>query len=480
MEQICLYVPDYIVTIYRSVTSGGLLSFFGLVIALLIPFAIFIINNNNRTDEEKDFARVERAVILNKVMHVPFLVVATFFGGLASLLFIDNVHCNTMEIIHNLVMCVIIIAATVTIMWIIKDTILWIKSSAKPDTIDSFCFKKWKEYLEKIDDKDFYDTWSSIFGNKKLSAVLQPAYLSIFFDKIEAKKSSEKFIKYRILCENLKNIKIHNPGVLEILVNGVDLDYSGITLLNMIRDNCGLAGDYNLLMDYIDKKVQDNQNNESGSLIVKDFLFDGIRYFFKDEKKEREFVNAIPPSWKLNSLLQSAPQVMSKAMAVYYPEIMQYLLDKQNEKNIGLLEHINIALIGGLGNADIDERLLADICEIYGSSYRIIPLKDGQTLEQKLIEDYLKIETRYFANSNMYTVILDSNGKLSSKQSEKIQETNAIKILINIFPKIITDKTHIKEMQKEIKKQLTNSPNDYRLNRLSKIYNSLLQYASKA
>ena len=163
--------------------------------------------------------------------------------------------------------------------------------------------------------------------------------------------------------------------------------------------------------------------------------------------------NAIPPSWKLNSLLQSAPQIMSKAMAVYYPEIMQYLLDKQNEKNIGLLEHINIALIGGLGNADIDERLLADICEIYGSSYRIIPLKDGQTLEQKLIEDYLKIETRYFANSNMYTVILDSNGKLSTKQSEKIQETNAIKILINIFPKIITDKTHIKEMQKEIKKR---------------------------
>ena len=258
------------------------------------------------------------------------------------------------------------------------------------------------------------------------------------------------------------------------------MDHSGVILLNMIRDTCGLTGDFNLLIDYIDKKIANDPDDAKSNLIIKDFLFDGIRRFFKDEKKEREFVNAIPSSWKLNLLLQPESRIMPKTMAIYYPEIIQYLLDRQKEKNIGILEHINIALIGGLGNADIDERLLVDVCEIYSNSYRIIPPEDNQTPEQKLVEDYLKLGARYFANTNMYTIIPDSNGKPSTEQPEKIQEVNAIKILIHIFPRIITNKAHIKKMQKEVKKQLVSSPNDYRLKRLLKIYTVLLQYISKS
>lgn len=478
MNTPCSNIPDSIVVIFKSISSGNLLTFFGLIIALLIPFAIFLIDNSNKTEEEKDFAKVERAVILERVMHVRILIITIFVGGIASLLFIDNMPCKLTNIILNFIYSVIIIITTMIIMWIIKDIVLWMLSSTKADNTESFCFKKWKDYLEKIDDQDFYDTWNRIFGNKKLPEALQPAYLSIFFERSITKKPSEEHMRYRIIYNNFNNVQIYNPSVLKIVIDNIAINSSSIFLLNKIRNGCGLDGDFDILMDYLNKRLQKDNNNRETEIIIKDFFFNGIRHFFNEPAKEKAFVNAIPISWKLNSLLQR-PNNISKIIATFYPSLVIYLLGKQDGKNIWFLEHVNTSVVGNIVDDNLNERLLADICEIYDNSYRIILAKDSQTPEQKLIEDYQRLEPRYFANSSIYTIIMDKNGKESTRESERRQCNNTLKIINFIFPDIITNRNHINNMQKEIKKQLKEQPEDYRLQRLSTIYKIISDYLPK-
>ena len=231
-------------------------------------------------------------------------------------------------------------------------------------------------------------------------------------------------------------------------------------------------------MDYLNKRLQKDNNNQETEIIIKDFLFNGIRHFFNEPTKEKAFVNAIPVSWKLNSLLQR-PNNISKIIATFYPSLVIYLLGKQDGKNIWFLEHINTSVVGNIVDDNLNERLLADICEIYDNSYRIILAKDNQTPEQKLIEDYQRLEPRYFANSSIYTIIMDKNGKESTRESERRQYDNTLKIINFIFPDIITNRNHINNMQKEIKKQLKEQPENYRLQRLSTIYKIISDYLPK-
>lgn len=473
MEQICRSIPEAIVVLYKSISSGGLLAFFGLILALLIPFAIFLIDGSNKTDEEKDFAKVERAVILKTVMRVPLLVTSLFLGGFASLLFIDDMPCKMEEVIWNALFCTTILFSIITIMWIIKDIIIWIKSSAKPDNINSLCFKKWKQYLSDIDDAEFYETWNTIFSNRKLSDALQPAYLSIFLEKTRNQKPSEKYTSYRIICENFNNLQIYNPGVMETIIQNIEIEYTSIQLLRSIRDNCSPTGDFDLLMCYIDKRLQEDNNNQEVKFIVRNLLFDGIKHYFDNKELEEAFVDAIPVNWKLSSIHQNNSNKISRAIAAIYPELVFYLLNRQNNDNLGIIEHINASIVGSVCNDEIDERLLADVCEIYDNPLRIIVSDERKTPEQILIENYLKLEPRYFANSNTYYIINDKNNKPSVEQSEREQEKNTLKVLSVIFPNIISDGNHIKKMQKEIKKQFKEQPNNYHLERLSRIFSIL-------
>ncbi len=477
MEQICQSIPEAIVVLYKSISSGGLLAFFGLILALLIPFAIFLIDGSNKTDEEKDFAKVERAVILKTVMHVPLLVTSLFLGGFASLLFIDDMPCKTEEIIWNALFCTTILSSIITIMWIIKDIIIWMKSSAKPDNIESFCFKKWKKYLEKLNDKEFYDTWNGIFSNRKLSETLQPAYLSIYFEKIKSIEKPKSFISYSVLYQNLNNINTSNPGVLKTIIDGIEIDDPGLLVLNKVLDRCNIVGDMNLLMNYLDEKLKKEEDERKIMFIINSFLLDRIRYFFDDTIKERAFVNAIPISWKLSSLIHKNPSRISKTIAKVYPSLVLFLLNKQSNDNNWVIELINAAIIGN-ANDELDESLLADCCEIYDNPYRIVINEKEQTPEQRLIENYLKLETRYFANSGIYYISGNNNEIKYNKQVKRQQEANSIKILMTIFPNIITNETHIANMKKEIKKQLKEQPNNYKLERLSVIYKILSNHLS--
>ena len=467
MEQICQATPDLIVNMYKAVSSGGLLAFYGIIVALLIPFALFLINNNNRKEKEKDFEKVERAVILTEVMHIQSLVISLFIGGLASLFFIDNSSCNSAQLTQNIIIGIIVFISICKIMQIIQDIIKWISHSSKPDSINSFCFKKWKHYLSNIADTEYYGTWENIFSNENLPEELQPAYISLFLEKIHDQKPSEKYISYRILCDYFDNLQMYNPGVMEAIINNIEISRASIRLLLLMRDNCNPAGDFDVLINFIDKKLQKNNDSKESKLIAREFLFDGIKHFFTNKEFEEAFVNAIPTSWRLSTICQNNSNNMTEAIANIYPELVFYLLDRQNNDNLGIIEHINASVIGSLGNDEIDERLLADVCEIYDNPLRIIIPERHKTLEQMLIENYSKLEPRYFASASIYTPFIN---KKHMKQS---REEKAILILSVIFPNIISNSDHIKKMKREIKKQLKEKPNEYYLERLSRVYSAL-------
>ena len=146
---VCPEFPQILVTIYRELNTGDLLALLALISAAYIPFALFLIEGSDKTDAEKDVFKVERAVIVKYVMHMPFLIAALLFGGLAALIFIDSKGCELDQLVVNTICGIVFLASVAILMWTIRDVILWIHSSAKADNINSFRFKNGKNILRR-------------------------------------------------------------------------------------------------------------------------------------------------------------------------------------------------------------------------------------------------------------------------------------------------------------------------------------------
>lgn len=250
---VCPEFPQILVTIYRELNTGDLLALLALISAAYIPFALFLIEGSDKTDAEKDVFKVERAVIVKYVMHMPFLIAALLFGGLAALIFIDSKECEPDQLVVNTICGIVFLASVAILMWTIRDVILWIHSSAKVDNMNSFRFKKWKKYLEALDDSDFESTWRKIFSVNN-SEILQPAYLSIFLEKVSHRDDLRKFSDYNILLDNIKNLNLGRPDVLEAIINGVVIDDRGIQLLSAVCDGITKNSRTDLFFALIDKK----------------------------------------------------------------------------------------------------------------------------------------------------------------------------------------------------------------------------------
>ena len=476
---VCPEFPQILVTIYRELNTGDLLALLALISAAYIPFALFLIEGSDKTDAEKDVFKVERAVIVKYVMHMPFLIAALLFGGLAALIFIDSKGCELDQLVVNTICGIVFLASVAILMWTIRDVILWIHSSAKADNINSFRFKKWKKYLEALDDSDFESTWRKIFSVNN-SEILQPAYLSIFLEKVSHRDDLRKFSDYNILLDNIKNLNLGRPDVLEAIINGVVIDDRGIQLLSAVCDGITKNSRTDLFFALIDKKVSNGCSNGQAGLIVDNLIFRKASAY-SGKKQLENLLAGIPNGWKLHMLLKEK-EVMPIAMARSYIPWLSSMIRRQEKdlnKAVYVINEINDVVVGDYIDEDLDKRFLADYCEIYGQWFgAIIPTNDG-SFEKMLVDDYLGLGVRYFAAFNSYTAYGEKDGEPDFAPSIRCKELGTYKILTILFPEFIGNKRHIARMKKEIESRLKDDPQGYRLKKMLNIYKKLDELAKK-
>ena len=144
---------------------------------------------------------------------------------------------------------------------------------------------------------------------------------------------------------------------------------------------------------------------------------------------------------------------------------MSKLTDQQKQKIIAdYIETQNYSKVARMNN--ISDTSVANI------------VKDNKEISEKLeLKKQQTTQTMLEMIDNTSNERLEAISELVKAINSKAKSTDMftnVRDLAMAYGTLVDKEFKFKEMQKEIKKQLTNSPNDYRLNRLSKIYNSFL------
>lgn len=453
--------------------SDSLLSFLALISSAYIPFAIFLMEGGDKTEPERNVFKVERAVIMKYVLHLPYLITSLFFGGVSALIYDDK---SGLLSIRNIIPILIYIVSVGTLMWIILEIVQWLGTSAKADDVGSKRFTKWKKYLSNIDDKDFNSTWEKIFGNPKTPEILQPAYISIFLEKVASFKHGDKYASYRILRNNLENINLDRPDILEVIIGSIDIDSAGITLLESICDEITAKHETDLFFHFLDKKISTQEDADIIKNALDRLVFKKLDQYFDNPDRLTNLLSGIPKEWTIHELLSADARTISYIMIDEYVSWITKMINRQ-EKNvdiaIGRINSINERLIGDYVDEDLDKKMLVDFCEIYGNwRGAFIPTETGE-FEDVLIDHYLGLGARYFASSNCYTAYGEINGKPDFEPSIKRKEAGTYRLLGIIFPQYINDRKHLSRMKKKIRNRLKDNPNEYRLKKLKELYERL-------
>ncbi len=453
--------------------SDSLLSFLALISSAYIPFAIFLMEGGDKTDPERNVFKVERAVIMKYVLHLPYLITSLFFGGISALIYDDE---SKLLSIRYIIPILVYIVSVGILMWIILEIIQWLGSSAKADDVGSKRFAKWKKFLSNIDDKDFNSTWEKIFGSPKTPEILQPAYISIFLEKVAKFKHGDKYISYRVLQNNLANINLDRPDVLEAIVDSIDIDSAGIILLESICDEITIKHEADLFFYFLDKKISTQEDVNTIKNALDRLVFKKLDEYFGNSRRLTNLLSGIPREWTIHQVLSSDANTIPYIMADEYIPWVTKMINRQ-EKNmdiaIGRIDNINERLIGDYMDEDLDKKMLVDFCEIYGNwRGAFIPTETGE-FEDMLIDHYLGLGVRYFASSNCYTAYGEINGEPNFEPSIKRKEAGTYRLLDVIFPQYINDKKHLSRMKRAIKNRLKDSPNEYRLKKLKGLYERL-------
>ena len=453
--------------------SDSLLSFLALISSAYIPFAIFLMEGGDKTEPERNVFKVERAVIMKYVLHLPHLIASLFFGGVSALIYDDE---SGLLSIRNIIPILIYIVSVGVLMWIILEIVQWLGTSAKADDVGSKRFAKWRKYLSNIDDKDLNSTWEKIFGNPKTPEILQPAYISIFLEKVAKFKHGDKYVSYWILRTNLENINLDRPDVLEVIIDSIDIDSAGIILLESICDEITTKHEADLFFYFLDKKISTQEDTDVIKNILDHLVFKKLDEYFNDPSRLANLLSGIPKEWTIHEILSADAGRISHIMADEYIPWVTKMIDRQ-EKNmdiaIGRINGINERLIGDYVDEDLDKKMLVDFCEIYGKwQGTFIPAETGE-FEDALIDHYLGLGVRYFASSNCYTAYGEINGEPDFEPSIRRKEAGTYRLLDIIFPQYINDRKHLSRMKKAIRNRLKDNPNEYRLKKLKKLYERL-------